>query len=159
MKWLDRLRHGHGFGVHSPFAYRFITGCLRESLPYYAYDTVTSPVHRLVFRIAVYFRPDTYHVCGIPPQTVSLACPRASATPPDAASLLIYAADTAPGLLASAISRGAVAVLTHASGAQRAEICSALDSAGHGMTFANGHGILIAVPLHHLPRQHFDVKF
>lgn len=159
MKWLDRLRHGRGFGVHSPFAFRFITECLRESLPYYAYDTITSPVHRLVFRIAVYFRPDTYHISGLPPQTVTLACPNASAATPDTASLLVYTADTPPGLLAAAVSGGAVVVLTHASDTQKTEIGHTLDSAAHGMTFANGHGVFIAVPLPHLPRQHFDVKF
>ena len=32
--WFQRLRHGRGFGVHSPWAYRFIREVLRERLPY-----------------------------------------------------------------------------------------------------------------------------
>ncbi len=159
MKWIDRLRHGRGFGVHSPFAYRFITECLREQLPYYAYDTITEPLHRLVFRIAAYFRPATFHAAGIPPQIITLACHDASATGSDSADMLVYTADTTPGQLASAISRGAVVILIHTSSAQKTEIDTALSAAGHGMTFSNGHHVLIAVPWPYLPRQHFDVKF
>ncbi|MBO7068282.1 MAG: hypothetical protein J6W52_06340 [Bacteroidaceae bacterium] len=36
--WLRRIRHRCGYGVHSPFAYRFITEVLYMDLPYYAYD-------------------------------------------------------------------------------------------------------------------------
>jgi len=159
MKWLDRLRHGRGFGVHSPFAFRFITECLREQLPYYAYDTITEPLHRLVFRIAAYFRPATFHAPDIPPRVITLACRDASATGPDTADMLVYSADTPPGQLAAAVSRGAVVILTHASSARKEEIETALSAAGHGMTFSNGHHVFIAVPWSHLPRQHFDVKF
>lgn len=35
--WLYRIKHRCGYGVHSPFAFRFISDILYESLPYYAY--------------------------------------------------------------------------------------------------------------------------
>jgi len=35
--WLCRIRHRCGYGVHSPFAYRFITEVIYETTPYYAY--------------------------------------------------------------------------------------------------------------------------
>jgi len=35
--WLRRFRHRCGYGVHSPFAFRFITDILYMNLPYYAY--------------------------------------------------------------------------------------------------------------------------
>ena len=47
---LSRLKHfcytiirfgqSHGFGVQSPFAYRFVKDIVRESYPYYAYSTL-----------------------------------------------------------------------------------------------------------------------
>lgn len=36
--WLARFRHRKGYGVHSPFAFRFITDVIYESLPYYGYE-------------------------------------------------------------------------------------------------------------------------
>lgn len=36
--WLRRIRHRCGYGVHSPFAFKFITEVLYMNLPYYAYD-------------------------------------------------------------------------------------------------------------------------
>ena len=35
--WLARFRHRCGYGVHSPFAFRFITDVIYERHPYYAY--------------------------------------------------------------------------------------------------------------------------
>lgn len=35
--WLCRIRHRCGYGVHSPFAFRFITEVIYETAPYYAY--------------------------------------------------------------------------------------------------------------------------
>jgi hypothetical protein len=35
--WLARFRHRKGYGVHSPFAFRFITDVVYERHPYYAY--------------------------------------------------------------------------------------------------------------------------
>ena len=44
----QRLRHSRGFGVHSPFAYRFVTDVIRPGqYGYYAYDAIdaTSDIH------------------------------------------------------------------------------------------------------------------
>ncbi|HBC29068.1 MAG TPA: hypothetical protein DC006_05295 [Prevotellaceae bacterium] len=38
--WLVRIRHRCGYGVHSPFAFRFLTGVVYERTPYYAYATL-----------------------------------------------------------------------------------------------------------------------
>ena len=35
--WLRRFRHRCGYGVHSPFAFHFITDVIYEKAPYYAY--------------------------------------------------------------------------------------------------------------------------
>lgn len=36
--WLSRFRHRCGYGVHSPFAFSFITDVIYERHPYYAYS-------------------------------------------------------------------------------------------------------------------------
>ena len=41
-RWLRRWRHRCGYGVHSPYAFRFITDVVYEPSAYYAY----APLHR-----------------------------------------------------------------------------------------------------------------
>lgn len=41
-RWLRRWRHRRGYGVHSPFAFQFITGVLYETGEYYAYRDLGS---------------------------------------------------------------------------------------------------------------------
>lgn len=38
--WLMRFRHRCGYGVHSPFAFRFLTDVVYERTPYYAYASL-----------------------------------------------------------------------------------------------------------------------
>ena len=40
--WLMRFRHRCGYGVHSPFAFNFLTGVVYERTPYYAYARLDS---------------------------------------------------------------------------------------------------------------------
>lgn len=74
----SRYVKSKGFGIHSPFAFYFVTRILRERAAYYAYDTIDSTLAagraearrqgikpqtasrkgcRLMFRIANYFHP------------------------------------------------------------------------------------------------------
>lgn len=39
-RWLRRFRHRRGYGVHSPYAFRFITDVVYQESPYYAYATI-----------------------------------------------------------------------------------------------------------------------
>ena len=60
--WLRRVNHCRGFGVQSPWAYRFIRYVVNEHNPYYAYermndqlpdlDEQTRKMCRLYFRLA-----------------------------------------------------------------------------------------------------------
>lgn len=75
--WLRRIGHRRGYGVHSPFAYNFITRVIYERASYYKYadlraeekrragkesaDWLYEPlkVKRLLFRVVNYVRPRT----------------------------------------------------------------------------------------------------
>ena len=72
--WLRRFRHRRGYGVHSPFAFNFITNVIYERTPYYKYDELlvsqkgqkdcgwdyeTGKVKRLLFRVVNYCQPVT----------------------------------------------------------------------------------------------------
>ncbi len=71
--WLRRFRHRCGYGVHSPFAFGFITDVVYERAAYYAYDDLDKhlswPVRtlnlrprkclRFLFRLANYVHPPT----------------------------------------------------------------------------------------------------
>ena len=64
-RWLVRFRHRCGYGIHSPFAFNFVTGVIYERGQYYAYDSLSRTCRphnerpalrrrdlRLLFRIA-----------------------------------------------------------------------------------------------------------
>ena len=65
--WLRRWKYSRGFGVQSPWAYRFIRYVVNEHYPYYAYDDLlehygnlskrTLKMCRLYFRVVNYRRP------------------------------------------------------------------------------------------------------
>lgn len=66
--WLMRIRHRCGYGVHSPFAFRFLTDVVYERTPYYAYSTLDASLPlaysmrrqkglHLMFRIANWLQP------------------------------------------------------------------------------------------------------
>lgn len=66
--WLIRFRHRQGYGVHSPFAFRFLQDVVYETSPYYAFGELDSRLSwnqrlrqrrglRLLFRLANYVQP------------------------------------------------------------------------------------------------------
>lgn len=84
LHWMLRFRHRCGYGIHSPFAFGFVTGVVYERGAYYAYDALDklydafqkhytekahlSPLrckdYRLLFRLANFQRPEVCAVCG-----------------------------------------------------------------------------------------------
>ena len=59
LAYYKRWRHSKGFGIHSPFAYRFITEVLCQPLPYYSYSRIGSDKDlRLLVRLLAFFRPE-----------------------------------------------------------------------------------------------------
>ncbi len=67
LRRLSTLRHGLGFGVHSPLAYELITAVLPDQPPYYADTAIsraapdkrTARIQRMVLRLVARFRPAT----------------------------------------------------------------------------------------------------
>ena len=67
---MARFRHRKGYGVHSPFAFRFITDVIYERTPYYAYCKLDKALPlsmqlrkrrglHLMLRIANHLQPET----------------------------------------------------------------------------------------------------
>ena len=125
MVWLRRFRHRRGYGVHSPFAFAFITGVVYERARYYAYAPLLRqhpwwmrwlrlrPVQccRLLFRLANYAEARSVCLVGVGPTehnyvraAVTRADIRACATCSDAApaDFVVVAAACAAGAAALA---------------------------------------------------------
>ena len=80
--WLRRFRHRRGYGVHSPFAFNFITDVVYERTPYYKYKELRirektmkrekgsnwlyepPKLKRLLFRLVNYAQPATIMDAG-----------------------------------------------------------------------------------------------
>lgn len=158
-----RLRHSRGFGIHSPFAYRFVTEVLCQRLPYYGYRTVGHDrTHRLLLRLTAYFRPVTAAVYAADTRpaeaTMCLADSKIKFTSADTIPTFVVA-DAAHAPLERYLGNivaGAHALVLHTDGPTMAAIRAAIPA---GMTFDNGHGTLVVAGYPHLPRQDFDVKF
>ena len=93
LRWVMRFRHRRGYGIHSPFAFRFVTGVIYERGRYYAYDALreiyNAAPHRyglrwkdcqLLFRLANFQHPATCLLRGfkadsLPADMVRAACP------------------------------------------------------------------------------------
>ncbi len=158
-RWWQLLRHSRGFGIHSPFAFRFITEVLNERLPYYAYDNINATVDghsahewRTLFRVLVYFRPKTVAIISDKPEfhrearrVLHLALPQATTAESTATSDFIisdcYVAE--PYLNAFFFSA------TPAN----------YPRPSHGMTFTNNRTLTVRAALSHLPSQHILVRF
>lgn len=71
--WVRRARYSRGFGVQSPWAYRFIRYVVNEHYPYYKYEQLDEQVNgidkrtrklcKLYFRLANYQQPHVFVDC------------------------------------------------------------------------------------------------
>lgn len=163
----SRLRYwrtGHGFGVHSPFAYHFITRVLREALPYYDFERIermkVPMMHRharLLYRLTDFFHPVTVWVGGefaeAAKMVVSMARPSVHfVASPMLADMVVHAkpADDTAILMAKDAT-----VLFDATPCQLKKMKETLTL---GMTFISG-STGIAVCRQGLPRQDFRLHF
>lgn len=155
-------RHGKGFGIHSPFAYRLVTEVLNQRNGYYAYARLGSDRRlRLLLRLVAFFRPAVVAVLSSEPgllrRTVSLADTRVTFGTDAPDMLVADAADTTVADISHIISTGCrVALILNIS---RREIAALQEKLSCGMTFDNHRGTLVVTAFDHLPRQDFGVRF
>ncbi len=170
-----RWRRGRGFGVHSPFAYSFVTETLRQTLPYYAYDSIDAMLSggvrsdgaitarrlKQIFRIAVRFNPSSVaFLCGrdeeVLRRVVALAVPKATmdASPGDADLVIV-----ACGGHEFRPRTEAVCVFADKDDSDRLVCDNVWNGITHGMRFDNARGMTVIVAAAKLPRQRFDITF
>lgn len=144
-QYVNRVRVSHGFTVHSPFAFRFITNVLREKLPYYCFDDkLTEPSEQLLFRVANFVQPKTVAFadeCPRARQVIKLACPNAVEINNIAEADFTFAISTVPTQFRSLY-------VVNAHGKLPSD----------AMTFTNRR-TLIAFRRQELPSTHFSLNF
>ncbi len=161
LKIFTRLRHSRGFGIHSPFAYRFVTEVLCQTLPYYGYADIGHDRRlRLLYRLIVAFRPQRVALLSSTPEPLARAVRRAAGhtdiTTDTPDFIVADDLDSDPSQYIPSLSTGAHALILNAAPDLRPRIAGAIP---HGMIFDNDHGTLVVASYPHLPRQDFDVKF
>lgn len=155
----SRYRHGKGFGIHSPFAYRFITEVLRQRCHYYAYDELKDRRERLVLRLTAYFRPKT--VCVSDPalrRAVRMASEKVEFVDEGADFIITDAGRLHEPKVARTICEGCTHALIVGRGAAGA-MSPLLPELKHGMTFSDGKDCVVLAAYPRLPRQDFQVRF
>ena len=157
---LRRWWRSRGHGVHSPFAYRFIRGVLREQGHYYNYSEIDSlggdtHWHRLLFRLVCEFEPEQLlatHLSVDERTVIRLADSRVS-MPPD-----VPLPDNLPADVLEMRGKVTVAMVIRDISSDSHRWANLLESLRAGMTFTNGTvGIVVERP--GLPRQDFRINF
>lgn len=168
---IKRAWRSKGFGIHSPFAFYFITRVLRERLPYYAFAQIEEqgseemPVRHLltIFRIVCYFAPEVITLPVSAPtavrDTLRLADSRIRFIHEPSRFQCLSGdmpRDEFRYLAGHVIKDGGVLVI-YRPGEEGDFIKDALTC---GMTFTNGNASMMVVNVRRdLPRQDFIVNF
>ncbi|MDE6276648.1 MAG: hypothetical protein K2M06_00910 [Muribaculaceae bacterium] len=158
-RWWQLLRHRKGYGIHSPFAYRFITEVLNPSRKYryYAEETEKNSNGRILARLSAFLNTDKGFYHGSAAKALS-AKQTASTAISDANILVVDLKSTPiPPEILERIGRGNVAVLCfHHS---RGRIDPLLEAMPYGMSFRNRSTRAVLVVDPKLPRQDFWVQW
>lgn len=145
--WRNKLFRRRGFGIHSPFAYRFVVEVINaDSDMYYDYCRLTDRWQRLLYRVAVFLQPSDIKECGganVAPALI--ACPlRHRIAPVWTVEDVTRLAVAGPGATADDIRRLlAEGWVVYAEDSRRYDL--------PGMKFHISHGPSIIFPWPHLP--------
>lgn len=152
LRRIKRLWRGRGHGVHSPFAYRFITNVLRFQGCYYAsaeLERMSDPRwHKLLFRLVCEFEPMGVYVPDDTPivrRTLELADTRVGVKKGASDAVIMY-------------SQKGVVTAWRDIKITSAEWERKRVSMTSGMTFTDGR-MAVAVEREDLPRQDFEIDF
>lgn len=156
LKPLLRWRSARGFGIHSPFAYRFVTQVLHPQGIYgwYAYRIAADTRFRLAVRLLAYFNPSSVALSvgtadsATYLKIIQAVCPQAKISKNGPAAFYITDSEPLPATSGLIVGKHTPELLEKAQ-----------KSLAHGMTFHNGRSIAAVAALPHLPRQDFELKF
>lgn len=161
---VERRWRSRGHGVHSPFAYRFITSTLHNRCAYYSYGDIAeeAPTRRdaviaeRLFRIILSFRPRAVARYGATTPCVEEAIAAATAGYRVASETGFSIVTSATALDMPHLSD--VTVFLNMWNADMQRLFERLESGlEYGMTFV-GRDMAVAVNLPTLPRQRFNVN-
>lgn len=166
-KRFARWRHGKGFGIHSPFAYRFVTETLRQQCAYYAYSELHhKAVLRLVVRLVASFKPRKVYISSPASEAfavaVHLADSRVECLAFQPGETTVFEEHSMLILDCRGMSADEVSALFSRNPRPHAllfNLAGKLSLADYGMTFRNNSRTVVVTSYPHLPRQDFEVKF
>lgn len=160
LKRIRRTLTTHGYGVHSPFAYRFIREVIGETLPYVEYGKLPAAADRLQYRVAAFLQPSSVsEIGGASAKAARMACPH-NGRPPrwsllPSLPLTVATADADAAAMAAATDGGSLIC----TGLSRRQLKALLPLLAGSVTFSGPSGegyTLIAIP--HTPAQHYSVN-
>lgn len=157
-RWWQRLRHRRGFGVHSPFAFRFITEVLNppRNYRYYAEETGVSKNDRFLARLKGFFNSNDvgyYGGCFAASERKKMASTRIL----NSGILVVDLKDGCPEAVLRRLAEGDVVVFAlHHSRGRLAPLLAAMKE---GMSFRNRSSRAVLVVKPGLPRQDFWVSW
>lgn len=156
------LRHSGGFGIHSPFAFSFVTRVLHEKAAYYAYGKLPRDRRwRTLYRVLLLLQPE--HIRMVVSDGLRGACEVVTSlaaegyVSPRGEMLIADRTSEAEALFDKA--GDAHIILLQATAEQRAALRRHAAARGCGMIFDNCRGAVIYVSYSHLPQQNFIVGF
>lgn len=160
--WLSAKRHARGFGIHSPFGFRFVTEVLCSQACYYAYRDIPDErrgLWRLFFRICVYFDMPVEALGSDADMMVEIHLKACGSSPRKKGDLLALSPGCGPVGLERLLRADVVFFVDTDSEDVRLALERMVAAADHGHYYTNLRGVSVFVNRPTLPRQDFKVAF